>query len=536
MTLATPIPTRAARDWLLVLLFLGALAAPWVDEIVRTDEARGPREHEHRNAGQKPAFPSDGLTLYRFPNAYENYFKDTFGLRDVLLRWHSLQSLELFDTSPTTQVLLGKDGWYFYTGNDSVRALRGLVPFREEDLAAWKSGLESRRDWLRAQGIEYLFVLAPNKETVYPDYLPDSLQKLGPTRFEQLSEYMQRNSDLDFLDMRAAFAAARKEDKPGSYLYLEEGTHWNGRGTLVAYRAILGRLARIDPAFEPLPPDQWQLIPFGTPGDTWASNMYIGDLSPQRECGLARPQGSARSLPLNPGMEGPFGFGRKFLRGTKDETQPRVLMFHDSFGPYLENLLAEHCSTLECEWTYDFDSNEVLQFKPRVVIDLWVERSLIFRDPRTLGPHAVETPEAAFARAQTVLLQVDPARPTDLEPLAQMKVEGASDEHGPYLKLQSQNDADTVLLPALAGKAQGAALLHVTIDSPRESALDVLYLREGETQYLPRHNFVVALKRGPNDVYLRMPDEPISGRLRPRFAAEGPYLLRRFEVRGGTRP
>ena len=45
------------------------------------------------------------------------------------------------------------------------------------------------------------------------------------------------------------------------------------------------------------------------------------------------------------------------------------------FGPFLENMLAEHCSTLECEWTYEFDSNEVLQFKPRVVLELWSARA-----------------------------------------------------------------------------------------------------------------------------------------------------------------
>jgi hypothetical protein len=538
LTPAPPNSKRAARDRLLVLGFLAALGAPWVDQIVRTDEARGPLQREHRLPGAQPEFSLDPVALYKFPAAYESYFKDTFGLRDVLLRWHTRQSLELFDTSPTTQVLLGKDGWYFYTGNDSVRALRGLIPFSEDELESWKTGLEARRDWLRAQGIDYLFVIAPNKETVYPDYLPDSLTQIGPTRFDQLADYMKRNSDLEFLDMRAAFAAARPEDKPSSHLYLEEGTHWNARGVLVAYREILDRLARFDPALAPLPPEQWVQVPFDTSGDTWASNMYIGDLSRQREVGLMRPVGTARSLPLNAGLEGPFGPGRKYLRGTKDDSQPRVLMFHDSFGPFLENMLSENCSTLECEWTYEFDSTEVLSFRPRVVLELWVERALVFRDPRTLAPRATLTAEASFAHAPTVLLRVDPTRPADLELLGQMKVSGASDERGPYLCVQPVNDADTLLLPPLSGKSQGLPLLHISIDSPRAGALDILYLREGETQYIRQHNCPVALQKGANDLYLRMPDARIAGklRLRPRFAPEGPYLLRGFEVRSGPNP
>ncbi len=539
MTPAPTIPTRARHDLLLVLLFLAALAAPWIDQVARTDEARGPMQREHRPAGQKPELSLDPVALYKFPAAYENYFKDSFGLRDVLLRWHSRQSLELFGTSPTTQVLLGKDGWYFYTGNDSVRAFRGLLPFSERDLQLWKAGLEARRDWLRAQGIDYLFVIAPNKETVYPDFLPAALGKLGPTRFEQLSDYLRaQHSDLDFLDLRPAFAEARKEDRPQSHLYLEEGTHWNARGVLVAYREVMARLTRLDPSLVALAQEQWQRMPFETSGDTWASNMYIGDLSRQREVGLMRPVGTARSLPLNPGLEGPFAPGRKLLRGTRDETQPRALLFHDSFGPFLENMLAEHFSSLECEWTYEFDSNEVLQFKPRIVIDLWVERALVFRDPNSLAPPAAETAEAAFARAPTVLLQLDPARAGLLEPLAKMSVEGARDERGPFLRLQPTNDADTVLLPPLSGKSLGKPLLHLCIDSPRPSALDILYLREGETEYVPRQNCAVALQQGANDVYLRLPDPAIAGRLRlrPRHAPEGAYLLRGFEVRSGTTP
>jgi len=37
-----------------VAFFVCALGAPWVDEIVRTDEQRGPKEHEQRTAALRP--------------------------------------------------------------------------------------------------------------------------------------------------------------------------------------------------------------------------------------------------------------------------------------------------------------------------------------------------------------------------------------------------------------------------------------------------------------------------------------------------
>lgn len=534
-----PQHSRPAVDRLLVGVFLAALAAPWADELVRSDEARGPQQPEHRVAAPKPGLPSSGVELYKFPGAYEAYFKDSFGLRDTLLRWHSLQSLALFDTSPTTQVLLGRQGWYFYTGNSSVEVWRGLLPFRESDLVAWKTGLEARRDWLREQGIEYLFVIAPNKETVYPDFMPESLEKLGPTRLEQFADYMAQHSDLDFLDLRGPFAEARKQDQPHEHLYLEEGTHWNARGALVAYHAILEHLARRTPELAPLPDAQWQRVPFDSSGDTWASNMYIGDRSRQREIGLMRPVGSARSRILNPGREGPFGPGRKFLRGTEDPNQPRAVLFHDSFGPYIENMLAEHFSRLLCEWTYDFDSPEVLSFKPRVVIELWVERALVFWEPRSLLPRFGEPAEAAFGHAGKVCLALDlEAQLPALEPVSRMQVEPVRDERGPALRLRTRSGADSVLLPPLACEPKGKPLVHVSIDSPKDGLLDIFYLRPGDVDYSRQHNCVAELKQGPNDLYLRMPESGVTGRLRlrPAFCAEGDYLLRAFEVRVGSGP
>jgi hypothetical protein len=530
---ATHIPARPLHDGLLVLLFLGALSAPWVDELVRSDEERGPRAREHREPSQRPALQLEPRALYKFPAAYEAYFEDSFGLRDVLLRWHSLQSLRVFDVSPTSELLLGKQGWYFYTGNSSVEIWRGLRPFSQEDLRQWQLGLEARRNWLRGLGIRYLFVLAPNKETVYPDYMPDSLERLGPTRLDQFAEYLARHSDVDFLDLRPAMAEARKQDAPQSHLYLEEGTHWNARGSLTAYRAILERLAQHAPLLAPLPPEAWQQVEYGSKGDTWASNMYIGDLSKQREFGLMRPPGQGRARQLNAGKEGPFGFGRKHLSGTTDPSQPRAMLFHDSFGNYVEPLLAEHFSALECVWTYDFDALEVLDFRPRVVIELWVERTLASVNPRTLAPKIGERAESEFARARQQCLELDPARAPLPETLGKLELERTSDESGAAFRLQTRGAGDSLLLPELACGPEARPLVRIAIDSPQDCNLDIFYLLEGETEYTRAHNCLVPLSKGHNDVCVRMPEAGIVGRLRlrPAFCATGAYLLRALEIR-----
>lgn len=530
---------RSPKAWilgsrLLVVVFLLGLFAPWIDGLARPDKARSPELRENRPPAPKPELTLDPLALWKFPENYQSWFNDTLGLRDLLLRWHSLQSLECFGASPTSQVLLGREGWYFYTGDQSVPIWRGLLPLSERELERWRASLESRRDWLREQGIHYVFCIVPNKETVYPEFMPAALTQLGPTRLDQLQAYLARHSDLDLVDLRPAFAAARAEDTPGEHLYLEEGTHWNARGTMVAYRTLLEHLARIDSRLRPLPPEDWTKVPFDTSGDTWARKMYIEDLSPQRESGWMRPLGTARSRVLNEGRQGVFGPGRKLLCGTSDPSQPRAVLFHDSFGPYLENLLGEHFSTLDCRWTYDFDASDVREVKPDVVLELWVERTLFFHNPLPLTANAVEQPADAFQRATRVCLALDPTRlQPGLEAQGQTRLSTQVDEQGPALLVEQSSPKDTFLLPELECPPGARPLLHVEIDCPIEGNLDVLYLQPGDKDYSRAHNCMLSLRAGRNDVTVRMPEARVTGRLRvrPCFTPGGITRIRAFELR-----
>lgn len=532
-----PPATRRRSDLLLIAVFLLALLAPWGDGLVRPDQARSPEQRENRPPARKPELTLDPVALWKFPESYQSWFNDTLGLRDVLLRWHSLESLGLFDASPTSRVLLGKQGWYFYTGDDSVPVWRGLKPFSESELERWQAALESRRNWLREQGIDYVFCIVPNKETIYPDFMPEGYPQLGPTRLDQFMAYMARHSDLDLFDLRPVFAAERAEDTPRDHLYLEEGTHWNARGSMAAYRALLQHLARLDPTLQPLPPSLWTKVDYDSSGDTWARNMYIEDLSPQRESGWMRPIGTARSRTQNEGRQGSFGPGRKLLRGTGDPAQPRAVFFHDSFGPYLENLLAEHFSTLCCRWSYDFDASDVREVKPRVVVEMWVERTLVFWNPVPLTANALEEPADSFEHAQRVCLKLDPTRlQPGLEALGGTKLSTQVDEQGPAIVVEQTSPRDTFLLPEFECPPGGRPLLHLEIECPAEGNFDVLYLQPGSQDYSRSHNCMLTLRAGRNDVTVRMPEPRVTGRLRmrPWFVPGGSYRIRAFEVR--TKP
>ena len=202
----------------LLVIFLAVLAAPHVDHLVRDDAKRGPFR-EQRNASPRPTPARNLDELRAYPAAYQNYWNDAFGMRDVLLRGNALLKAIGFGVLPGIDHVLGKDGWIFWRGKRVLDVWRGVLPLPESDLDAWRNRLEHRRAQCAALGARYLFVVCPEKPTLYPEFLPERFTKVGPSRLDQLLEFLRGRSDVDVLDLRPTLVAAKSADQPGNATY-----------------------------------------------------------------------------------------------------------------------------------------------------------------------------------------------------------------------------------------------------------------------------------------------------------------------------
>ena len=99
-----------------------------------------------------------------FPPAFERAFADRFGGRDVLIRLHHASLLEFFGVSALPTVMPGRDGWYYWLGEDGLsldRHYRGVAAFPQADVDATVAEWIRRRDWLAARGIAYVVTIVP---------------------------------------------------------------------------------------------------------------------------------------------------------------------------------------------------------------------------------------------------------------------------------------------------------------------------------------------------------------------------------------
>src|SRR5205823_146236 len=140
----------------------------------------------------------------------------------------------------------------------------------QAELTDWQQLLETRRDWLSRRGIKYLFVIPPDKHSIYPEYLPKWLAKrASQTKLDQFFAHMKAHSSVPVVDLRPPLEHAKKT----TGVYLCTDSHWNTFGGFVGYRSTILALANQMPGLEPLLYEafDWKAKP--TPGGDLANML-----------------------------------------------------------------------------------------------------------------------------------------------------------------------------------------------------------------------------------------------------------------------
>ena len=155
----------------------------------------------------------------------------------------------------SNEVLLGKDGWLFYKATSDGTPLydyMGINHFSEEELAKVYDNLVAIGDGISARGMDVIFMTVPNKEQVYSEYMPDTVDKINDkSRLDELTEYIESKGGLiadryGYVDTSKVLRTC-KDTYP---LFYRTDTHWTECGSYLALmelrRAMDQRVTPID--------------------------------------------------------------------------------------------------------------------------------------------------------------------------------------------------------------------------------------------------------------------------------------------------
>lgn len=359
-------------DGVTATVFLVALGLPLVLMSPSTWDAGAERR-------EPAAMPAVGLILddpAEFTAAAEDFFDDHFGLRRMLVNLRNLIDVHLFRASPTPLVIMGQGDWLFFAGDGAMEDYAGRRTLSAAEMMAWREAVARRRDALAAQGVTYVLAIAPNKQTVYPEFLPPG-PRPGTTRAMQFAEALRGTELADTVVFLGPALIAAKDRGD---LYQRLDSHWNARGAYVAYHAIMERVGhRFAPvtfpweAFVPAPEQDRDLarmmgVSLEASGAMDPDPLHIPCIAVADFEGIdATPREELERLDAARTCAGAEG---------------RMLLLHDSFGGAIWRYFAGGFARLRTHSrtvTADQLQRYVALERPDVVVELWVERTF---DPR----------------------------------------------------------------------------------------------------------------------------------------------------------
>ncbi|MEM1447872.1 MAG: hypothetical protein AAF726_08505 [Planctomycetota bacterium] len=394
MSATTP---RKVIDVALGAAVVLVLAAPGALGVLRGGEnvARAGKIERHRPP-ERPGVPRSVDEALEWPARFDAWFEDAWGGRERALRVNARVSMKAFGTSPSEQLVFGRNDWVFSREHDSFESFAGVAPLGPGRLRDWQQALEDRRRWLAERGVDHLVVLVPHKSSIYPEELPANIERArGTSRLEEFLAHMEANSEVRVLAIADALRARKGLDGPWQHAYSPHGVQWTAVGAHAAYEVVARVLAEEHGAPQPTPLDGFRPVDREGEGDSWASRMYLDGvidmenlrLVPRGDTGVVDAGRPPRSAPKDRRWTHP------------DRSRPRVVVAHDSFGPDLLPLLALSTSYLEARRRAYLEAEVVERARPDVVIELYSEVALVtqqpFRRPVFLGDEITDQFEAA---------------------------------------------------------------------------------------------------------------------------------------------
>jgi len=355
--------------------------------------------NEHLAA--KPSLrKADGSLNLNILKEASDYFSDRIALRHEMITANSALTASLFNTLTNEDVLLGSDGWLFYT--ETLDDYTGINLMSERECWAAARSLYLMREYAKGFNARFLFTIAPNKNSLYPEHMPSryhASKSVGNAEriFAALTEL-----DVPFVDLFRVLGGEAET------LYFKADSHWNNRGAALAGDYMCGAMGFHDEGFYN---SDYAMEP------TRSGDLYL----------MAYPSG--KFLENDAIFSRPFTFSYKEgFRSPEDlriytvnEGKPgNLVMFRDSFGNALHPFMAERFGNAFFSRAVPYDLTAIERENGDTLVIELVERNL---------ERLVSAPPIMPAPARTI--NVIPENSTGS---AQVKAE-ACDKPDGYIKL-----------------------------------------------------------------------------------------------------
>ncbi len=319
---------------------------------------------------------SEGKINTLYPTQLGEYFQKHFAFRSMAITADAKIQASLFSVSNNDSVVVGSDGWLFYSS--TLDNYFGENLFSDRETKSIVHNLDLIQRFSESNGADFLFTVAPNKNSLYPDNMPYYYKKVSDGSNREKVSKAVKDGGIEYCDLFSLF------NNKNETLYFARDSHWNNKGALMAYDSILSKLGKMH--------DDYSATESSRKKD------FTGDLSK-----MIFPAGSEPEYNTYYGAENRIKYVTdtksvedSFIKTECADASGSLYMYRDSFGnsllPYFASAYKTATFTKSFPMMLEIDFEEA---KPDTFVMELVERNLNWL---IVNPPVISAPEVTFLK------------------------------------------------------------------------------------------------------------------------------------------
>ncbi len=198
---------------------------------------------ENRTLSEFPSLKTEDGWNVTYLKDLGDWFEDHFAFRNELVTGYAEIAGNVFDTSAQERVIVGTDGWLYYT--DSLSDYQGTDLMSERALFDAAHTLSMIQAYAEDNGVHFIFTIAPNKASLYGEHMPYyySAYRQDENNFSHFLPWLEREN-VNYVDLYEVF-----EDQD-EVLYHARDSHWNNKGAALVSDVLLRALEQEHRSYE----------------------------------------------------------------------------------------------------------------------------------------------------------------------------------------------------------------------------------------------------------------------------------------------
>lgn len=346
-----------------------------------------------------PALADDsGKLNTAYPTQLGEYYEQHFAFRPLAITADANIQASVFTVSNNDSVVVGKDGWLYYSS--TLDNYLGKNVFSDRKTSSIVHNLEMLQSFSKSRDANFIFTVAPNKNTLYPKHMPYyfSQKVSSESNRKKISEALAK-SEVNYCDLFSLFESKNET------LYFARDSHWNNKGALMVYDSVLTQLGKSH--------DDYSTV------ESVRKKDFTGDLAK-----MLYPAGSQPEYNNYYGAEERYSYTTDtksvedaMIKTKNEDASESLYMYRDSFGNSLLPFFASAYNTATFTKSFPMllekDFNEA---KPDTFVLELVERNLDWMCTR---PPIISAPELTYLNTDGSLsgkVKVD-TKPCEFTPL-----------------------------------------------------------------------------------------------------------------------